>query len=369
MNKKMRELLAQIEAKTKAARLYQDNEDTEKAAGLMTEVDTLQKEYEVEEKLYKAEQSQVEPPQAAATDKKASGFGVITKMFRKQTLNDTEKALITGTDAANGENYLIPEDVHLEIRELRKSYVSAKELVTVIPTETMSGSFNFESGTPAGLVALDDGDAVDVTGDPTFAQKPFAIKLFGKLIPISNVLKGCEKAGLMAYINKWFVKNAVISENTAIFAALKTDKVLKAIVGWKALKTSINKDLDPAALIGGVIVTNQTGFDVLDSELDGDGKPILSSDVANPTEKRFQGLPIKVYADAQLANVGGKAPIFYGNTQAGAYFMEKGGLEFAVSDQYLFGKNQTAFRVIEGFDVIQADTAAYIYGTIAPTVA
>jgi len=275
---------------------------------------------------------------------------------------------ISGTNAASGENYLIPEDVNLAIRELRKTYVSAKDIITVIPTDTLSGSFNFESGTPSGLTSLDDGDDVNATGQPTFAPKTFAIKLFGKLIPISNILKGVEKGGLMAYINKWFVKNAVITENAAIFTALKANKVLKAIVGWSAFKSSINKDLDPSALIGGVIVTNQTGFDVLDNELDGQGKPILSNNIADATKKMFNGLPIKVFPNAQLANVGGKAPIFYGNLEAGAYFMDKNGLQFAVSDQFLFGKNQTAFRVIEGFDVIQADTDAYIYGTIAPTV-
>lgn len=367
MDKKMRELLAKIEEKQTAAKGFLESKDTEKAQACMKEIDDLQKQYEIAEKLFKAEQSKV-PDNSAEEEKKTDGFNVISKMLRKKSLTETEKALITGTNAANGEGYLIPEDVDLAIRELRKTYVSAKDIVSVIPTDTLSGSFNFESGTPAGLTALTDGGDIDTTGDPTFARKAFAIGLYAKLIPISNVLKGVEKAGLMSYINRWFIRNAIISENAAIFAALKKDKTPKALVGWKQLKSSINKDLDPSALIDGVIVTNQTGFDVLDSELDGQGRPILTNDISNPTVKRFNGLPIKVFPDAQLANVSGKAPIFYGSLNAGAYFIEKGGLEFAVSEDYLFGKNQTALRVIEGFDVIQADTDAYIYGTISATV-
>ena len=204
---------------------------------------------------------------------------------------------------------------------------------------------------------------MDGSGEPSFVRKPFAIKLKGKLIAISNVLKGAEKAGLMAYINRWFVKNSVISENADIFAALKKDKTAKTIKGLMALKQSINKDLDPSALIGGVIVTNQTGFDLMEQELDANGRPMLVPNPQEPARRTFCGLPVEVFSDAQLPNVSGKAPVFYGALDAGCYFIEKSGLEFAVSDQYLFGKNQTAIRVIEGYDVIQADKDAYIYGT------
>ena len=61
------------------------------------------------------------------------------------------KALVTGTNATNGEANLIPEDVDTTIRELRRSYISAKDLVTVIPTSSLSGSFDFESGSVTGL--------------------------------------------------------------------------------------------------------------------------------------------------------------------------------------------------------------------------
>jgi HK97 family phage major capsid protein len=56
----MRELLAAMEAKRKEARTFQDSGDTEKAASALTELDGLQKQYEVEEKLFKAEQDEVE---------------------------------------------------------------------------------------------------------------------------------------------------------------------------------------------------------------------------------------------------------------------------------------------------------------------
>lgn len=319
------------------------------------------------------------PPADPATEKQAkpTGASVMLKMMRGVALSEQEraivdKALISGDNAASGENYIVPTDVLTEIRELRKSYVSALDLVNVIPVETLTGSTTFESGTPSGLTAYDDGDDIAIETDPTFVQKAWKIGWHGKIIPVSRVL-GTAAAGLRAYLNRWFVRNAVISENAKIFAALKSGYASgapKAIAGWKALKKSITEDLDPSCLINGVIATNQSGFACLDSEEAADGHPILQSNPANPTEKLFQGLPIKVYPDAQLGNIDATHfPLIFGDTHAGIDFMDYKDLLFETSEHYLFGKNQNALRVLEGFDVVNADTGAYIYASFSATPA
>lgn len=309
------------------------------------------------------------------TEKKVSGIEVMCKMIRREKLTDAEaasvqKALISGNDAVNGENNLVPADVQTEIRELRKSYPSAKELVNVIPVTELTGSTNFESGAPAGLTAFDDGDTITTETDPTFVKKTWTIGWYGKLIPISRILLKVAK-GLMTYLNRWFVRNAVISENAKIFTVLKAgynSGTPKAVAGWEALKESITVDLDPAALIDGVIVTNQSGFATLDKEVDADGRPVLQANPAEPTKKLFQGLPIVVFPNSQLANIDSTHfPIFYGCTKAGADFMEYDSLLFDTSEHFLFNKNQNCLRVIEGFDCISTDTSAYIYGSFTAT--
>lgn len=373
MNKKMRELQALIMQKSKEAKelLEGESKDLAKAEALMDEVDELQKEFDLEARMEKAHKAGV--PETPAPQQKVSGFKALAKMLAKRTLDDDEKALITGDGAADGENLLIPEDVKAEINELRKTYISAKELVTVETTDALAGSVNYEEGAPAGLVEFEDGDTIVEETNPKFKAIKFAIKHFGKLIPISRILLGAEKAGLMGYINRWFVKNAIISENAKIFATLKAgynEGTPKAIAGWKELKKSITVDLDPSCLIGGVIATNQSGFACLDAEEDNDGRPVLQPNPANPTEKLFQGLPVKVFPDAQLANIDATHfPMIYGSTKAGATFVEHSALEFNVSEHYLFGKNQNCIRVIEGFDVMSTDTSAYIYGSFSASAA
>lgn len=372
MNKKMRELQALITAKLAEVKSYQEgeNKDIEKATALMDEVDALQKEFDLEKRLM--EQGKASVPDDPAEPQKVDGFKMLAKMASRQALTADEKsALISGTDATSGENYLVPEDVKTEINELRKTYLSAKDLVTVVTTDSLTGSVNYEAGVPAGLVNFDDGAALAEETAVKFVAKTFTIAHYGKLIPVSRILLGAERASLMNYLDAWFVKNAILSENGKIFETLKAGYASgtpKAVAGWKALKKSINKDLDPACLTDGVIITNQSGFAALDEEEDKDGNPVLQPNPANPTEKLFQGLRIHVFPDAQLPNIDDTHfPMIYGSVRAGLTFVEHSALEFAVSEHAEFRKNQNLIRVIEGFDAMSTDTSAYIYGSFSAT--
>ena len=376
MNKKMRELQAQIQELATEVKGYMvegEGRDLDKAEETMNKIDELEKEFNLEERAAGLDKKGVPADKVQKTAEGVDGFNMITKMVQRTRLSEEEsKALVTGASDESGASYLVPEDVKAEINELRKTYISAKDLVTVETTDALAGSVNYEDGAPSGLIDFEDGEAIGEETGIKFVKKPFTIKWKGKLIPISRILQGAEKAGLMGYLNRWFVKNAIISENAAIFGALKAgynDGTPKAVAGWKALKNSITKDLDPSCLIDGVIVTNQSGFACLDEEVDGDGRPILQENPANRTEKMFQGLPIRVYPDAQLANIDGTHfPMIYGSTKAGALFVEHQAVEFATSEHYLFNKRQNCLRVVEGFDVLSADTSAYVYGSFSATV-
>ena len=363
MNKKMREILAKINSLTAQAREKQNSGDTAGATEILSQIDELKSEYEVEKRLYEAERDEI-PAEPQPKDTKANGFVAMVKAALRRPLSAAENALISGTGAESGENFLVPEDVDTTIRELRQTYVSAKEYTTVIPTKSLTGSFVYEKGGTCELTDFEDGSEISTADNPTFEQKKWAIKFLGKIIPVSRILLGAEQAGLTAYLNRWFVKGAITSENKKIFAALKDKKEAKTYKGLIEMGSSINRDLDPSALIGGVIITNQNGFDIMDSEKDAVGYPILTKDLANPTIRRFKGLPIVVFPTKQLPDEEGGSPVFIGDTKAGIMFIDKTGLEFASSEHVFFKQNQLALRVIEGFDVFQADPDAYLYGTI-----
>lgn len=364
MNKKMREIYAKIENLSERANQYLDEGKTTEAEEIVNQINELERQYVVAEKLQNNKTAEItdEEIDKSIKDKKASGFAVIAKMLKGQKLNDVENAIIIESDNAenpNGTNYLIPEDVNVAIRELKRTYKSAKELVNVIPVTTLSGSTNFETEDDGLLDDFEDGQPVGESNNPKFVKKPWAIKFKGKLIYISNIVLGNEKAQLMSYINKWFIRKAVRTENKDIFAALKKEKTAVAVKGLDALKKQINL-LDPS--LKQVIVTNTSGFAAMDEEKDLAGRGMLSVDPTNASRKMFQSLPIEVFADNELPNIAtGKYPIFIGSTKDGVDFMDRESLDFATSEHFAFNKNQTTLRVMEGYDVVETDKDAYKY--------
>lgn len=374
MNAKMKAALEKARAKYDEARKAADAGDKDKAAGLLIEHKDAQTEYEFEKQMFEAEKAMV-PDFSEAEDKAKAGFEgktengytILRKMLKGEQLSDKEAALVV--DGTSGENYLIPEDVRLDIIQLRKQYKSAKDLVTVIPTDSMSGSFNFETGGVTGLQEFDDGDDVPSGDQPSFIKKPFRIALKGKVLPVSNILQQVEKAGLLAYLNTWFIRNAIFTENRDIFTTLAAGRTPKAIQGLDQLRKAMNKDLDPSAKIGAKIVTNQTGFDQMDEEKDKNGRGLLQPDPTNATVMRYKGYEVVEYSDTELPNVSGKAPLFFGAIDAADYFLELLGLQINSSEHALFTKNQTAIRVIEGYDNLQADIDSTLYCTYEPPAA
>lgn len=375
MNKRIRELQADIEQQkniVKTCTAEGEGRDLDKAEAALDELDKLTRELSIEIRAAEAAKAQAPAGDPGPADK-VDGFQLIAKMMHKRALGEKEKAaLVSGTNDTNGATYLVPEDVKAEINELRKTYISAKGLVTVETTDALAGSVNYEDGIPTGLIDFEDGDVIPEEDGIKFVLKKFAIKWKGKLIPVSRILLGAAKDGLMNYLDRWFVKNAILSENAAIFATLKAGYnggTPKAVAGWKELKKSITKDLDPSCLLDGVIVTNQSGFAALDEEEDADGRPVLQPNPAHPTEKLFQGLRVIPFPDAQLPNIDETHfPMIYGSTKAGATFVEHESLEFAISEHFFFNKNQNCLRVIEGFDVMSTDASAYIYGSFSASV-
>ena len=120
MNKKMREILAKIQAKTAEAKSLMDgeNKDIEKANALLDEVDALQKEFEAEKRIFEAEKmtgAQSATPAEPKTDNKEVGtVSAIAKFGQDAKAGfKLDKSMNEGTGLDGG--YTVPEDVVTKI--------------------------------------------------------------------------------------------------------------------------------------------------------------------------------------------------------------------------------------------------------------
>lgn len=347
------------------------------------EIELKKQEIEIEEEI---ENSLKDPEKIPApkkdpikdkTKENANAIRAIIKKCLGRTLTEVENSLLIPTisnpNGVNGEGYILPQDIRTQIEEKKREYKSLRTVVGYIETTALTGSLPIEDfETLSELIDFTDGTNLDDSGNEIkFANAKFSLKEKGALIKLSNTLLSMTDNNLIAYIVKIFAKKAVLTENKMILAALQSNKTVKDLSDYKALKSSINKDLDPAVYGSMGIVTNQDGFDFLDSQLDTTGRPILQPNPANPTQKLFAGYPIEVFSNSMLQTTGGKAPIFYGSLVDGVQVVDNGSLAFATSSDAGFTSNTTLARVIEFIDVIQSDKSdkCYVYGEFIISVA
>ncbi|AOY76913.1 phage major capsid protein [Clostridium formicaceticum] len=373
MTKEMREMLEQLNTMKAEVRTMLNDNKVEDAEAKMVEVRTLEKKIELQKQLdeqeerdaeEKIEKREEEKNMETRTNQGEIEVRAFIKALAGKTLTEEERALVS-SNTTDGGGLLVPKDIQTKINELKRQYKSAKDLVGFYPTSTNSGSVVYEDlSSLTDLADMTEMEDLDDTDKPKFKSAPYAVKDYGAILPVSNTLLQDEKADLMGYIGKWFGKKAVRTENKKIFAKLKEGKTAKVVTDWKVLKKLINKDIDPIIAESAIIITNQDGFDMLDSALDTTGRPVLQPDPTNPTVKRFMGKVVHVFSNAELPTVTTKAPIFVGAMEEAVKFVDREVYEIKASSEAMFTKNATAVRCIERFDVLKTDADAYFYGEI-----
>ncbi|WP_061312549.1 phage major capsid protein [Clostridium botulinum] len=381
--KKIDEMRNKLEGLKNEAQTLLNENKVEDAKNKMQEVKNMKDSIKLQEELDKEEVETLENVTNKVEvnkveNKTRENANCIRAMIKKVTgkgLTEAENSLLVQTPQSgdgSGEGYLLPIDVSTLIHKKIREYRSLRDAVGYMPAGALTGSFPIEDfETVSELIDFTDGTDGTEDKDIKFKNVSYALKEKAAFIKLSNTLLKMTDNALISYVVEVFAKKAVITENKMIITKLKENKTVKALKGWKDLKSSLNKDLDPAVLFGTVIVTNQTGFDYLDGEADTTGRPILSDDIANPTQKKFKGYTVMVYSDAMLQNTGTKAPIYYGNLAEAIKFIDYNGLiGFATSSEAGFMSNTTIARLIEFIDVIQVDKSdkCYIAGTIDTTV-
>lgn len=222
--------------------------------------------------------------------------------------------LTEGTGADGG--FLVPEDIDNQVRDLRRQYVSLAELITVENVSTKTGwRVKDTASTGGGFVALDsreDGEGAALAQDsqPLFAKQEFSLATYGLIVPMSRELVDDEVGGLMNYLARWTAKKLILTENSLILNELDTKLDPSATPSeapgegeeLEALKTALNVTLDPAHSNRAQILTNQTGFNILDSIVDTDGYPLLQPDISDDAKFTFLGYPVIRMSDAHLPN-------------------------------------------------------------------
>jgi len=396
MTKELRALLQKLENAKQEVRSLLAEDKTQEAKDKMDEVRSLQAKVDLQRELEETEarglggtelndNGNVE--ERDMQELEAEYRSIFLRGIRRRPITAEQRSIIAeyerravmnegGTNPAipDGDvGMVVPQDIQTQINTLMREYGDLSEFVTVENVTAPSGTRVLESDADMTPFAdVDEYGVIQETGNPKFTPISYSVKKRAGYLPLTNELLKDNDANLLNYVKTWIARKAAFTRNTHIIALLKTLSP-KALADVKAINTVLNVDLDPALSLSSVLLTNQDGFNWLDNQVDGMGRPILQEDITQPGRKLFKGRRIAVAPNRLLASdtVNNKAPVFIGNLKQFMVIFNREFFELASTREGgdAWRRDTTELRTIMRDDYVKWDGAAAVYGQldITPT--
>ena len=290
----------------------------------------------------------------------------------KGALSDEDKEILNsmneGTDEDGG--LTVPKDIRTAVKELRRSEDALENLVNVERVSTLSGSRVIEryaDQTPFDNV--DEAAQFPEVSTPQFEKIEYKVKKKGGILKVTQELLSDTAENIIGYLKKWIAKKAKATRNFMIVAKIReiTKDAEVPVEGLDELKKIFNILLNPAIALTAGVVTNQDGYNWLDTLKDKDGKYILQPDLTKPTSTLLFGkYPVKKVSNKTMPSVavegGFKVPIVCGDLKEAITIFDRETLTVDISSSAgdLWGKDQTGIKVRERLDIQSVDEEAII---------
>lgn len=374
MNKKMRELLAKIAQKRMKARDCMDgeNKDLEKAAALMDEADELQKEYDLEKRLYEKEKEENTPSEEEAKEEKATKEQKDNIKAVAEAIRNVAKTLNEGTGTEGG--YTVPNDIVTKIQELREAKSSLEDYVTVESVSAMSGERTFKTRKQKkGFKKVGEKSAIGKNDGPSFSRIKYTIEKYAGYLPITNELLEDSDENLVNTVLGWLADESRVTRNNLILDAIKTKEAKKIDAGIKGIKHVLNVDLGQAFKPTSIVLTNDDGLDYLDNLEDKNGRPLLNPDPTDSNKMQIRAgatvVPLVVLPNDDMPSETNKLPMIIGDLKEGIVLFDRKKINIMTSNTAVVGTDEeqinafeddcTIFRGIEREDVEVRDKKAF----------
>ena len=393
MNKKLRELYAQLETMKGEVRALLGEDKVAEAEKKMEDVKALQKKIDLEKQLAALEDelpdgSPVDPPAGAdraAAELEAEYKRVFMKGLRRQRISADDRSIISEYSRSiraevmheggaagiplGDSSLVVPQDIQTRINEIMRQLNDLSQYVRVETVNTLSGSRVLEADnamTPFQVVA--EYGQIQETDNPQFTPVTYQLVKRAGYLPLTSELLADSDQNILQYVTNWIAKKHVVTKNTLI-TDLLGNLVPAPLKDFDDIKRVLNTDLDPAISLNAVIITNQDGYHWMDTQIDGNGRYLLQDDITQPGRKIFKGRPVVVVSNRYLPTIQGPpdlAPVFIGNGQQFAVLFTRGVYELASTAEGgdAWRRDTTELRTITRDDLVQWDAAAMVYGQV-----
>lgn len=370
--KKMRDLLTAIEQKTNEAYAAMEAKDTAKAQALLCEAKNLRTDYETLEALdssyqFFAEHTETTPAdQSKAKEPKPSPSNEATQKFLNAFRNGLPKPqnlLSEGVDRDGG--YTVPEEIVTQVERFRETQFSLLPYVSYKSVSTDTGSETVvKKSQNAGFMRVDEAGKFGAVAGPEFDRVSWSVKKYGGYIPVTQELLEDSDENIQAFIAEWLAKAGVATENRLILEALGAKEAVE-LDGIDGMKYAVNVTLGTAYAPYSRILTNDDGFNYLDTLKDSDGRYLLSKIDGEPFKKllalgstnievvkipNFVMPSAKVYAEEDVEKttpIAVRYPFIIGDTNEAAKVYDRKRLTIGASDTAIVGSGESQLNAFE----------------------
>ena len=294
--------------------------------------------------------------------------GLLKQQVSEKDMRILSNSMKEGTDADGG--LTVPKDIQTSIKELRRGQDALENYVNVEKVSTLSGSRVIEKyaeHTPFDNVE-EESEFPDVS-TPQFENIPYKIKKKGGILKVTRELLQDTAENILSYLRRWIAKKSKATRNALIINKIDemTNGKEVAITGVDDIKKIFNVKLDPDIASGSIIITNQDGFNWLDTQKDATGNYILQSDPTQRTKELLFGkYPIVKMSNKTLKTTSKKAPFICGDLKEAITLFDRENMTIEISTEAgdLWNKDQTGIKVRERLDIQAVDSEAIIKGQI-----
>ena len=224
-----------------------------------------------------------------------------------------------------GAQAVIPQEVVTPVFEGANAKQNLAEMATVKQVSTGSGKYPISIADPTKFLATKEELATIPDVDASVNDVPFEAKTYAGKIYLSNELVDDSAIDIKAEVQSQLQQLVLNTDNHNIISLLQT-LVSQNAATIDDLKKIKNTKIDPAVLgsDGSMVITNQDGYNYLDTLKDSQGRYLLTEDMTGISGKALFGLPVVVVSNAVLPDVTSQFPVFIGNLpQAVAVFRRK----------------------------------------------
>lgn len=294
--------------------------------------------------------------------------GLLKQQVSEKDMRILSNSMKEGTDADGG--LTVPKDIQTSIKELRRGQDALENYVNVEKVSTLSGSRVIEKyaeHTPFDNVE-EESEFPDVS-TPQFENIPYKIKKKGGILKVTRELLQDTAENILSYLRRWIAKKSKATRNALIINKINemTNGKEVAITGVDDIKKIFNVNLDPDIASGSIIITNQDGFNWLDTQKDATGNYILQSDPTQRTKELLFGkYPIVKMSNKTLKTTSKKAPFICGDLKEAITLFDRENMTIEISTEAgdLWKKDQTGIKVRERLDIQAVDSEAIVKGQI-----